>query len=41
MEYLESQKTVHPEIQDQYAQFVDLYRKKYVHTNPNTLNEVI
>eukprot|EP00026_Physarum_polycephalum_P011181 Phypoly_transcript_11385.p1 GENE.Phypoly_transcript_11385~~Phypoly_transcript_11385.p1 ORF type:complete len:402 (+),score=61.32 Phypoly_transcript_11385:52-1206(+) len=30
-EYLESQKAVHPDIQEQYAQFADLYRKKLYH----------
>lgn len=29
-EYLESQKSVHPDLQDQYAQLAELYRKKYV-----------
>jgi len=31
VEYLESQKGAHPDIQDVYAQFIDLYRKKLYH----------
>lgn len=31
LDFLESRKSVHPELQDQYAQFADLYRKKLYH----------